>query len=197
MDTTKRDIVMVIILVAVLMGLFALDLFQGREQDSDGGIPHEEMLKKTPEDEVLTEFNRYAHDGDEEEILNLLNEDGKEYYFKSKEIRARYPESNPRNHFILQGYSLDEMDEEGYFHHSPGDSGFVPNPVLYDDIPQEIPRRFYRYVKDCATHVTTHRQVLYAETGYANFIGRNRYQEQCIKDGSFDNYYVESLEKLE
>ena len=32
---------------------------------------------------------------------------------------------------------------------------------------------------------------------YTNFVGGDRYQQQCVMDGSPDEYYVESKDKLE
>ncbi len=158
---------------------------------------HSCMLQKAPKVEDRAGDKVRARDGNEEEVLAILNKKGKEFYFKSKEIRDGYSDRHGYKHFLLIGYSLNEMDEEGYFHHSPGATEYVPNPALYPDIPTDRPNKFYRYVKDCATKETIQRQVLDMTTGYANFIGSNRYQQQCIMDGSFDNYYVESATKLE
>src|SRR5437773_467623 len=89
------------------------------------------------------------------------------------------------------------LDENGYLHLQPGNNGYAPNPQLYKNIPNTVPSVFYRYVKDCATKTTIERQVIDTSGGYGNYIGGDRYQEQCIGDGSFDAYYVESGTSLE
>jgi len=179
----------------------AVQKFQETHDLKMSGILDEPTQKKLVEmtctpTSIPAELSQ-PRDGDENEILLLLNEEGKEFYDQSKAIRATYSENHPYKHFLLIGFSLEYMDPEGYFHPPAGRNCFVPNPALYSDIPSVIPDQFYRYVKDCATKVTIQRQVIDTTAGYMNYVGRDRYQEQCIEDGSFDNYYVESTKKLE
>lgn len=138
---------------------------------------------------------------EEEDILARLNESGKQFYYQSKAIRDTYSDNHPYKKFLLISYSLEHLGPDGYFRNLSGEKGgtncFVPNPSLYSDIPTVIPDQFYRYVKDCPTRTTIQRQIIDTTGGYLNYIGRDRYSEQCILDGSFDVYYVESIEKLE
>ena len=134
---------------------------------------------------------------DDTQVLTGLSENGRAFYLQSKEVRSSYLESHPYKKFLLISFSLYQMDPDGYFHPPPGRNCYVPNPANYSDIPSEIPPRFYRLVKDCATNKTIQRQVIDTTAGYANYIGRDRYSEQCVLDGTADNYYVESLERLE
>src|SRR3989344_874965 len=58
----------------------------------------------------------------------------------------------------------------------------------------------HRTVKNCSDHAMTGEPQtikLENEDGtirYSNYLCRNRYQEQCVSDGSFDTYYDEWCE---
>lgn len=136
---------------------------------------------------------------DETSLLKALNESGKSFFTKSMSIRAQYSESSPYKHFQRDrdgDGNIDVMDANGYLHLYPG-GGYSPNPALYNNIPSEIPPSFYRYIKDCKTKVTIERQMIFTKNGYKNYIGDDRYEQQCLLDGSSDQFYVESNERLE
>ncbi|MFA6146170.1 MAG: peptidoglycan-binding domain-containing protein [Patescibacteria group bacterium] len=181
--------------------VLAVQKFQEKNDLKISGVLDEptqnKLVETTCTPTSIPEELSQPRDGNENEILLLLNDEGKKFYAQSKAVRDTYSGNHPYKHFLLIGFSVDYMDQEGYFHPPAGRNCFVPNPDLYSDIPSIIPDKFYRYVKDCANKITIQRQVLDTTGGYMNYIGRDRYQEQCIDDGSFDNYYVESTKKLE
>jgi hypothetical protein len=132
-------------------------------------------------------------------LLNGLTPAAQSFFKNSIEIRKSYQEYNAYKHFLRDRDSngqIDVMDADGYLHLNPP-GGYEPNPDLYQNIPKTIPTIFYRYVKDCATKTTIERQIISTSNSYSNYIGSDRYQEQCIGDGSYDNYYVESKTALE
>jgi hypothetical protein len=73
------------------------------------------------------------------------------------------------------------MDSNGYLNLNPGGMSDLPS----------IRNSFVRLVNDCKTKQTIERQVI-STYNYSGYTGLDKYQEQCINDGSFDNYYVET-----
>jgi peptidoglycan hydrolase-like protein with peptidoglycan-binding domain len=74
-----------------------------------------------------------------------------------------------------------------------GDNGYVPNPYLYGNISPSTPTNVLRLYKACADNwIDRKENIPVAPGGYANYTCTNRYQQQCIADGSFDNYYDEA-----
>jgi hypothetical protein len=56
-----------------------------------------------------------------------------------------------------------------------------------------VPRTLLRTTRSCATRQpVAPQQRIDLTSGYSNYTCASRYQEQCIDDGSFDNYYDES-----
>jgi hypothetical protein len=101
-------------------------------------------------------------------------------------VRAEYPESHPYKHFNRDrdnNNEIDVMDADGYL-------WLVPRYASQNRAKK--PAVLYRLVKDCATKQTIERQVIDISYGYGNVTLTDRYQEQCISDGTMDNYYVES-----
>lgn len=107
------------------------------------------------------------------------------------------------------------------FRWDPGNTGWRPNPSLYPEYYQGSDllrgaQRVYRMHKLCdgttemwstadaspqalavdpdfVSHFVgkPHNEILELAGGYTNYVCRNRYQQQCIDDGSFDKYYDE------
>lgn len=140
----------------------------------------------------------------EDALLNGLTPEAKIFFKRSIEIRKSYVEANAYKNFQRdrdRDGKIDAMDQYGYLHlktENPISNNYTPNPDLYgDSIPKEIPAVFYRYVKDCKTRETIERQIIDTTAGYQNYIGGDRYEQQCILDDSADQYYLESKTKLE
>lgn len=84
---------------------------------------------------------------------------------------------------------------------NPGATGYYPNPSTYaDDLGSDLLGRatvLYRAHYYCDGTLFTAAQPVGAyekidlASGYSNVICRNREQEQCISDGTFDHYYDE------
>lgn len=87
-------------------------------------------------------------------------------------------------------------DNSGLSYNAPK-GGWVPNPSLYPkrNPASVVPPYFYRTVKDCKTKKIKSEQLIFTYNGYENYVGGSRYQQQCIDDGSFDTFYVESRER--
>ena len=85
-------------------------------------------------------------------------------------------------------------------------TGYLPNPNAYPEFydrnnPIHKATVIHRTVRNCSDHsVVGEPQVwpLITEDGthYCNYICTNRYQAQCIKDGTFDTYYDEWCEDV-
>lgn len=132
---------------------------------------------------------------DEEELFRGLSEEAKSFFTISRETRRHYDDSNLYKSFFRdrdRDGLVDTMDSGGYLHLTPRWLAFRSTSSL-----SGIPAVFYRYVKDCPTRETIERQIIDTSYGYGNYQGTDRYREQCIKDNSFDLYYVESLVPLE
>ena len=82
---------------------------------------------------------------------------------------------------------------------------WYPNPNSYPEYYEEDNKIhkatvLHRVTKDCETNEVVKEEELIKlknEDGtqrYCNYICRDRYEEQCIKDGSFDKYYSEWCE---
>lgn len=82
---------------------------------------------------------------------------------------------------------------------------WYPNPNSYPEYYEEdneIHKAtvLHRVTKDCETNEVVKKEELIKlknEDGtqrYCNYVCRDRYEEQCIKDGSFDKYYSEWCE---
>lgn len=84
-----------------------------------------------------------------------------------------------------------------------GDSGFVPG-GHYPEYTKnsnllQHAKTLYRGHKDCRTEDFNNEwyegyEVISLADGYGNYVCRNRYQAQCIQDGSFDTYYDEACD---
>ena len=55
---------------------------------------------------------------------------------------------------------------------------------------------FYRNVVDCSSGTVLERQMIINNGNYCNFRCKNRYEEQCVMDGTFDTYYVERCPEI-
>lgn len=135
-------------------------------------------------------------------LLDNLTPDAQAFFNQSIAIRAKYNESHPYKHFARDrdgDGQIDVMDANGYLNLAPRNTGYAPNPALYgeDAVPKDAPRYVYRLVRDCATKKTIERQIIDISQGYGNYTLTDRYQQQCIDDGSFDNYYVETPDAKE
>ncbi|VXD19169.1 type II toxin-antitoxin system HigB family toxin [Planktothrix paucivesiculata] len=78
--------------------------------------------------------------------------------------------------------------------YNPGDTGFVPNPNNYPTLAQQnllhCAQRVYRTHRLCTGEIKS-LQIIELAGGYRNYLGRSRFYEQCLLDGSFDTYYEE------
>lgn len=139
-------------------------------------------------------------DNDETPLLQGLSPGAQKFFQRSAEVRAGYAETDAYRHFLRDrdgDGKIDVMDRDGYLHLQTGFNGYVANPALYGGAPTSSPAVFYRYVRDCRTKETLERQVIVTDHNYLNYIGGDRYEQQCVLDGTPDEYYVESLQKLE
>lgn len=74
-----------------------------------------------------------------------------------------------------------------------GNNGYIPNPYLYGTTQPTIPTNVLRLYKSCGDHWINRKENIPVEPGgYQNYRCTNRYQQQCIDDGSFDSYYDEA-----
>jgi len=81
---------------------------------------------------------------------------------------------------------------------------YMPNPRFYPerykkDSPIHKAKVLHRTVRRCSDHSpVSEPQVIKIKrddgTYYRNYVCSNRYEAQCIKDGSFDSYYDEWCE---
>src|SRR3989344_988805 len=102
----------IMVAAVVLFGVaFYFSLFASRGKNQSACVS-----TQTAED--LTQ----PREPDESCVLTLLNKDGKNFYAQSKAIRATYPASHPYKKFLLIGFSLSQIDREGYFHPSAGNN---------------------------------------------------------------------------
>ncbi|MEZ0261017.1 MAG: hypothetical protein ACAH80_08405 [Alphaproteobacteria bacterium] len=131
-------------------------------------------------------FTIPAHAADDEaELLKRLNPEAQEFFKQSMAVRAEYPENHPYKHFNRDrdnNSEIDTMDADGYLWLVPI---YVPRNETHTPV-------MYRLVKDCKTKKTIERQIIDISYGYGNVTLTDRYQQQCIQDGTMDNYYVES-----
>lgn len=130
-----------------------------------------------------------AADDDEEKLLQGLHPPAQAFFRQSMAVRAEYPENHPYKHFNRDrdgDGKVDVMDAAGYLWLVP------PGRIALDDDDLQTPRVLYRLVKDCKTKLTVERQVIDLMSGYGNTTFTDRYQQQCIDDGTMDNYYVET-----
>lgn len=128
-------------------------------------------------------------DDDEQALLKGLNPPAQAFFKKSMALRAEYPEEHPYKHFNRDrdnNGEIDVMDADGYLWLVPRRDVYTPSR------PVEGEQVMYRLVKDCKTKQTIERQVIDITHGYGNIMMKDRYREQCIDDGTMDNYYVES-----
>jgi len=130
----------------------------------------------------------------EKDILSCLTAEAQKYWQRSMEIRTIYPLDNNYKNLItyLNHSTVQYLDKDGYVHITP-DNTHIPNPYLYGGATTQIPNSFYRDVKDCSTKETILHTIISSELGYQNYVGGDRYEQQCILDGSMDTYYVESI----
>lgn len=179
---------------------FSLDFFSERNERTDvmGRGADLPLLQTYIGEDIKRKMGAlpggFASVADEKDLLINLSPEAKNFFRRSIEIRREYPDSSPFKIFVRdrdRDGLIDVMDTGGYLHLTPRWSasqvGSVPG----------VPSVFYRYVRDCPTRETIERQIIDTSYGYANYGGADRYEEQCINDGSFDAYYVESLTPLE
>lgn len=137
----------------------------------------------------------------ERALLNNLSPEGQRFFVRSMEIRSEMPENDAYKHFQRDrdgDGKIDVMDKDGYLHLHVSYNGYNANPAFYGGpAASPSPVVFYRYVKDCKTHVTIERQIIETDGSYGNFVGGDRYEQQCVMDGTMDEYYVESADKLD
>lgn len=155
---------------ASLLSIISVSAFAGSEEDREGAL----FLNLSPAAQV--------------------------FFQRSVKIRAGYTEADAYKNFLRDrdgDGEIDVMDRDGYLHLRTGDNGYFANPALYVGFVSPSPEVFYRYVRDCKTRQTIERQMIETNGEYKNFTGGDRYQQQCILDGTADEYYVESRQKLE
>jgi hypothetical protein len=141
-----------------------------------------------------------SQDDREGALFRNLSPAAQKFFQRSVEIRAGYTEAEAYKHFLRDrdgDGKIDIMDRDGYLRLRTGDNGYAANPDFYGHTPAASPEVFYRYIKDCKTKQTIERQRIETNGQYMNFVGGDRYEQQCVMDGSADAYYVESLQKLE
>ena len=129
------------------------------------------------------------------DLLRNLTPEAQAWFTQSIKVRAGWPDTPdwPNKYFQRDrdgdGF-IDQMDERGYLHIVPNRGG------------SGEPASFYRYLKDCRTRVTVERQEVLVTAGYdGGFVTQERpyedlYEFHCF-DGTFDTYYVDSLNPVE
>ncbi len=91
---------------------------------------------------------------------------------------------------ILENY---KAHPEEYGVNPIGNNGYIPNPVLYGTSSPSMPSAVLRLYKACGDHWINRKEYIpVASGGYMNYRCTNRYEQQCIDDGSFDSYYDEA-----
>ncbi|TAL27604.1 MAG: hypothetical protein EPN97_17210 [Alphaproteobacteria bacterium] len=141
-----------------------------------------------------------SQDDREGALFLNLSPAAQQFFQRSVEIRAGYAEGDAYKHFLRDrdgDGKIDVMDKDGYLRLRTGDNGYATNPAFYGRTASSSPEIFYRYVRDCETRQTIERQAIETNGEYKNFVGGDRYQQQCVLDGTADEYYVESRQKLE
>lgn len=78
-------------------------------------------------------------------------------------------------------------DSTGVYHFAPGNR---PTDVASDL------KFLYRDVRDCKTHEVLYKTKIYLYNGYGNYSLSDRYQSQCVTDGTADTYYYESRDPI-
>jgi hypothetical protein len=135
----------------------------------------------------------------EQYIIDELSPQARAFFTESMKIRACYPDKNLYKHFSRDRDNdgkIDQMNSDGYLILGPALSRIT------ETTDAKKATVFFRYVKDCATKRTIERQIInslggYGPSGDVRTGTTDLYERQCIFDGSFDNYYVESSVLLE
>ncbi|OGE85085.1 MAG: hypothetical protein A3J48_02835 [Candidatus Doudnabacteria bacterium RIFCSPHIGHO2_02_FULL_46_11] len=185
----------VVLLILVLIATAGFLLWTSTQNIIEKEKPKGENLEALVEDSQPCQIEPM----EEKDILECINLEDQNYFIRSMEIRANYPDDSAYKNLIhyLAHPTVQYLDSEGYVHLMPDNYAYYPNPDFYSSIPVESPQFFYRYVKDCVTRETILRTKIDTSLDYHNYIGSDRYEQQCIMDGSMDTYYVESTTKLE